>query len=559
MKINSHILKNIIILFSTLFYFNSIFSNTNFNAVKINFVENCPQFFRDDNIPQFDQAANKKIKVVIIIAIRKFSHVKNAYYMFIVPNFSSPQLQGYMVRGRAVGFIKTGSSVNDVAHELGHGAFKLEHTFDGIAKGTSNNLMDYSNQTHLTKSQWLNIQNPSSELTWWDEEEDGSLKNTVLDDYDLVKVLLFRIKDSYQNNTKVNIPGSSHNGPRLIVDDITIAGHKYQSIAITRRVGNWLKVNAVNKVENQLASFALKNYSYKGIAFDNNITIYASNDVDYNSLKNYLLTNQQQGDYKPAFKKFNYNIVLSEINARKSNPIIIRQSNTPLCGLACIAYCMATDDQTGYENVIKDLYFFGCAEYGTNKFKISPNNLMLSQVYEMDPNSGNYPSGVVSGKMAQADYILLTSLKSSENDLLPYQGVSGGAGAQGMSGMTGPSSMKKLCQEMLVKTTVVENMDLTNNVLTTKYDFNTLVGLNNYRNAGYKVFMLINPDMIDNPSDYSIIPRHWVLFLGNLVKNNVTNKYSFTVFSWGLNTTGEIINVTEYEFKDHMYGYIIAK
>lgn len=102
---------------------------------------------------------------------------KNAYYLFIVPNFSNPQLNGYMVRGRAVGFVKTGVTSTDVAHELAHGAFKLEHTFPAIAKGTSNNLLDYSNNTHLSKSQWLNIQNPSGDLTWFDDEEDGSALN----------------------------------------------------------------------------------------------------------------------------------------------------------------------------------------------------------------------------------------------------------------------------------------------------------------------------------------------------------------------------------------------
>ncbi len=105
---------------------------------------------------------------------------KSAYYIFVVPNFSNPLLQGYMVRGRALGFVKARSAAEaleaakDVAHELAHGAFKLEHTFDAIAKGTSNNLMDYNNGTHLVKSQWLNIQNPTNELTWFDEEEDGS-------------------------------------------------------------------------------------------------------------------------------------------------------------------------------------------------------------------------------------------------------------------------------------------------------------------------------------------------------------------------------------------------
>ena len=105
---------------------------------------------------------------------------KNAYYIFVVPNFSNPLLQGYMVRGRAVGFIKTGATINDIAHELGHGAFKLEHTFDAITKGTSNNLLDYSNNTHLTKSQWLNIQNPTNELTWFDGEESAALYSNTL-------------------------------------------------------------------------------------------------------------------------------------------------------------------------------------------------------------------------------------------------------------------------------------------------------------------------------------------------------------------------------------------
>ena len=99
---------------------------------------------------------------------------KNAYYIFVVSNFSNPLLQGYMVRGRAVGFVTSVATVTDIAHELGHGAFKLEHTFPAIAKSTSDNLMDYANQTHLAKSQWEQIQKPSNTLTWWDSEEDGS-------------------------------------------------------------------------------------------------------------------------------------------------------------------------------------------------------------------------------------------------------------------------------------------------------------------------------------------------------------------------------------------------
>jgi hypothetical protein len=103
---------------------------------------------------------------------------KNAYYVFVVPNFSIPQLKGYMVRGRAVGFVKAGSDAKTLAHELAHGAFGLEHTFPAIKKDSSNNLLDDANGIHLVKAQWAQIQNPGVIFNWLDDEEDGSLNNT---------------------------------------------------------------------------------------------------------------------------------------------------------------------------------------------------------------------------------------------------------------------------------------------------------------------------------------------------------------------------------------------
>jgi len=104
---------------------------------------------------------------------------KNAYYLFIVPNFSDPAQFGYMVRGRAVGFLSTGANAREAAHELGHGAFGLEHTFPDPAQGATTNLMDYPKPgqtvtTHLTKPQWETIHSNMPVFNWLDEEEDGS-------------------------------------------------------------------------------------------------------------------------------------------------------------------------------------------------------------------------------------------------------------------------------------------------------------------------------------------------------------------------------------------------
>jgi len=99
---------------------------------------------------------------------------KNAYYLFVVPNFNDPAQLGYMVRGRAVGFLAAGANAREAAHELGHGAFGLEHTFPDPAEGTTSNLMDYSTGTQLHKKQWDAIHSKMPVFNWLDEEEDGS-------------------------------------------------------------------------------------------------------------------------------------------------------------------------------------------------------------------------------------------------------------------------------------------------------------------------------------------------------------------------------------------------
>lgn len=99
---------------------------------------------------------------------------ENKLYLFVVPDIQG-DLAGYMVRGKIVGFVEQGQPARTYAHELGHGAFGLEHTFPHIAQGQTNNILDYSAGTHLTHDQWYEIQHFS--LTWsiLDDEEDGAV------------------------------------------------------------------------------------------------------------------------------------------------------------------------------------------------------------------------------------------------------------------------------------------------------------------------------------------------------------------------------------------------
>jgi hypothetical protein len=62
------------------------------------------------------------------------------------------------------------------AERLGR-AFRLRHTFSEhptLTKGTTNNLMDYTDSTHLFKYQWDYIHDPEAMIALWQDEEEGA-------------------------------------------------------------------------------------------------------------------------------------------------------------------------------------------------------------------------------------------------------------------------------------------------------------------------------------------------------------------------------------------------
>jgi len=141
-------------------------------------------------------------------AYQKFDSLydKSAYYLFVVPNFSIPDLKGYMVRGRAVGFISSSATVKEIVHELAHGAFGLEHTFPEIEKGSTNNLLDYTEGTQLVKKQWLMMHFGKFDMNWFDEEEDASAYQNGSLNARGVFYWINKIKVACKNNKPVVIP-----------------------------------------------------------------------------------------------------------------------------------------------------------------------------------------------------------------------------------------------------------------------------------------------------------------------------------------------------------------
>ncbi len=108
---------------------------------------------------------------------------KNKCYLFFIKGETKKDIQGFMPYNRQFGFLYTenlqaADVMHTIAHELGHGLFRLEHPYkvDDPRMSTEDNLMAYNQSTHLFKSQWDLIHDPQSMLfAWAQDEEEGAL------------------------------------------------------------------------------------------------------------------------------------------------------------------------------------------------------------------------------------------------------------------------------------------------------------------------------------------------------------------------------------------------
>jgi|GEM_PF-6568828 len=108
----------------------------------------------------------------------------DGYYVFLLKNSDDPTLLGYMPKTKQFGFVVNATHpalaektyINTIAHELGHGAYNLAHTFEqfpNLTKESTDNLMDYADGRHLCKYQWDQIRNPGGGLTIFNGDDEG--------------------------------------------------------------------------------------------------------------------------------------------------------------------------------------------------------------------------------------------------------------------------------------------------------------------------------------------------------------------------------------------------
>ncbi|MBL7892933.1 MAG: fibronectin type III domain-containing protein [Bacteroidia bacterium] len=214
-------------------------------------------------------------------AYRKDStYDKNAYYLFAVSKFSDNATQGYMVRGRAVGFVASTSSATTIAHELGHGVFGLEHTFPAIEMGKTNNLLDYGNGTDLSNIQWKIIHSPLPALNWFDEEEDAAF----IDIRKQLVEFLAETKNAGRENKNVNLNGNYKS--YLSADDLYINAINYKNIYIKFLPQYGTVLSPKNNITE--STYMLNGVNTKCLDIEGRVKIFAWPESRLENLKIYL-------------------------------------------------------------------------------------------------------------------------------------------------------------------------------------------------------------------------------------------------------------------------------
>ncbi|MES2589533.1 MAG: hypothetical protein V4622_11190 [Bacteroidota bacterium] len=112
---------------------------------------------------------------------------KKAFYIFMINGFADSTINGFMLKNKALAFVKTNSNEKqfaiNIARTLSFGIGILNESWleaedkIGPEKGSTTNLMDTTGNTDLTYFQWINLRNSSKSYSFFDNDENIKTNN----------------------------------------------------------------------------------------------------------------------------------------------------------------------------------------------------------------------------------------------------------------------------------------------------------------------------------------------------------------------------------------------
>lgn len=402
---------------------------------------------------------------------------------------------------------------------------------------------------------------------------DKSVENNITDDIEVEKIELSeKLSD-----------GSANDGTGINLQKGLIFGNTY-TFRVTKFINgqpktittiNWeIKYHSLK--QNKIVTLTSKSFSYY-LRFDKN-SLYdeKGNHPEMEDLcgrmifvrafiKNKNLSNRLEIWHHNRFIYIDRQVLEEEILERQISPWLINQIGTSLCGPASIFYIFAKYNFLEYYKFTKELFRTGKAKY--YNYEVTPHKKAYA-MFEMSPDSKNWPKNKKGKKIAEVDWLTLASLRSSANDVLGvYKGDNDDTTA-----VNWPKMMVRLCEDFLGYKDV-QGLNLYSRKKFTK-DHNTIGKLINKINSeignGCKLMLLIDSDLLIDDVSFDL-EYHWVVLetpIKSIVEfddeNEIIKKIDFVVFSWGTNIFNKkeryLNSPISYEhFMNNFYGYIKMK
>ena len=139
----------------------------------------------------------------LINAYKATEKVANdTYYVFITNAKSSTGQGGYMALGGQFGFVFD-QTERTLAHELGHGIFKLTHPFKKKQQGNVPSLMDYTSDEDLLFADWKQINDPAFKIGIFQGQKEGEqISETLLLSRFIEDIKAHSFKPNYDYDVK---------------------------------------------------------------------------------------------------------------------------------------------------------------------------------------------------------------------------------------------------------------------------------------------------------------------------------------------------------------------
>jgi len=237
---------------------------------------------------------------------------EDGLYLFILPFDASDKSEiagtnGDMPLGSQFGYLFPGVKADDrtIAHEVGHGAFNLEHPFDRPLRNSfqkyalADNLMDYTDGTGFAKIQWDQTRAPGLVIGLFQTDKSGMAVNKDG----------FKIQETLRILRLIHASGTSYRFlefPTNEVENIKIGSNIYSNVKIEfiQKTGQFTKEKNI-------------------IQYDN-IKIITNNDNEASKLYDFILGKEHNiyGTYDGYVTLNGENITFDMITSQMENTML---------------------------------------------------------------------------------------------------------------------------------------------------------------------------------------------------------------------------------------------